>query len=175
MILVSVGTLPFDRLVIAADEMAAHLGEPVVIQRSAGAYVPRCARHVDYVDEAQMARWLFEARVVIAHAGAGSILSALRAGTPLVLAPRLACLAEVGDDHQFELAGALASQRRAVVVTELSVEALAQAIAQAEQLGAASVGETGLHAALRDWLDKQAARPPSRWARLLRWVRRVDG
>ena len=84
MIFVTVGmhTQPFDRLVRAADGLAALVDERVIIQRGVTSYVPRCAQHVDYADGEKMGRWLSEARMVISHAGAGSILGVLRAGKP---------------------------------------------------------------------------------------------
>ena len=172
MILVSVGThtQPFDRLVRAAGELAFLVDEQVIVQCGASSFLPGDAHCVDFVDAAQMERWLSEARVVVSHAGAGIILGALHAGKPLVLVPRKASLGEHVDDHQFELAGALADRGRAVMVTDLSGEYLAEAVEQAAQLEGLTIGETGLHAALRAWLAEQAGRPPSRRWRLLRWL-----
>jgi UDP-N-acetylglucosamine transferase subunit ALG13 len=164
MIFVTVGmhTQPFDRLVRAADELAALLDERVIIQRGVASHAPRCAQHVDYVDGEKMGRWLSEARVVISHAGAGSILAALRAGKPLVLAPRMHRFAEHFDDHQFELAEALAEEGRAVMVTDVSAETLAEAVKQVAGLDQGALGETGLHSALRAWLAEQAAERSSK-------------
>ena len=154
MILVTVGmhNQPFDRLVRAAGELASLVDEPVVVQRGASSCVPGDAEYVDYVDEVQMERWLSDARIVITHAGAGSIRDAIGADKPLVLAPRMADLGEHLDDHQFDLATALAERGRAVVVTELSAEELVVAIREAAQLDLGELGETGLHAVLRYWL-----------------------
>ena len=172
MILVSVGThnQPFDRLVRAAGELASLVDEQVIVQRGASSCAPGNAHCVEFVDAAQMERWLSEARAVVSHAGAGSILGALQAGKPLVLAPRKASLGEVHDDHQFELAGALADRGWAVMVSDLSGKSLAEAIEQAAQLDDLAIGETGLHATLRTWLAEQAGRPPSRRWRLLCWL-----
>jgi beta-1,4-N-acetylglucosaminyltransferase len=172
MILVTVGsTRPFDRLVRAADELASLVDERITIQRGAGSYQPGVARHVRFVDGGQMQKWLSEARVVISHAGAGSILGALRAGKPLVLAPRMCRLGEHMDDHQFELAEALMERGQAMMVTHLSAVTLAEAIAAAERQER-EMGVTGLHAALRDWLAEQAAEPPPRRWRTFRRNRR---
>ena len=161
MILVTVGTSwPFERLVHAADDLAALIEEPVIIQRGATVYVPRFAQHVEAVDETQMERWLLDARVVVSHAGAGSILSILQAGRPMILTPRMAHLGEVIDDHQFELASAMADRGQAVVVTDLSAETLAAAIDESLQLDPDELGETRLCITLRDWLAEQPAEPP---------------
>jgi UDP-N-acetylglucosamine transferase subunit ALG13 len=47
------------------------------------------------------------ASVVVGHAGAGTILTTLAHGTPLVVMPRRAAHGEHLDDHQLELAGQL--------------------------------------------------------------------
>jgi beta-1,4-N-acetylglucosaminyltransferase len=171
MILVTVGThiLPFDRLVRAADELASLCDEPVIIQRGASCYMPRFAQHVDFVEGHQMERWLCESRILVSHAGAGSILGALRAGKPFVLAPRMARYGEHIDDHQLELAETLARQRRAVTIRALSGEALAAAIAQAAQLKPVTTHETQLHNFLRGWLAEQhTRRPHRRWWQFVR-------
>lgn len=169
MILVMVGmhTQPFDRLVCAADALASVVEERVIIQRGASRHVPRFAQYVDTVDEAQIRNWLVEARVVISHAGAGSILSALQAGKPLVLAPRTARFDEHFDDHQLELAEVLSERGRAVTVTDLSASTLVDAIERAANLTGETLCETGLHAALRGWLEEQSTRTPLAWTRLL--------
>jgi UDP-N-acetylglucosamine transferase subunit ALG13 len=169
MILVTVGmhNQPFDRLVRAADELALRLNERVIVQRGAASYLPRFAHQVDYVDGDQMGRWLSECRVLVSHCGCGSILSALQSGKPLVLVPRLARLDEHVDDHQFELAEALIERGRAAMVTQLSARTLAEAVEEAAQLYHRPVNETGLHAALREWLAEQDAQPRSRRWRLL--------
>ncbi|MEO1552252.1 MAG: glycosyltransferase, partial [Pseudomonadota bacterium] len=48
------------------------------------------------------------ARVVVAHAGVGTILSAKRFGKPLVLLPRRVALGEHRNDHQMATAQAVA-------------------------------------------------------------------
>ena len=168
MIFVTVGLHPdgFDRLVQAADEMASRVEETVVIQRGGTRYTPRSTPYFDFADEAQMQRWLSEARVVVLHGGAGSILNALRSNKPLVVAPRLKRFGEVIDDHQLELAEVLSQQGRAVAVMELSAEALWQAIARiSEQWGQAASQTTANHKlldTLRAWLAEQAALPSRR-------------
>jgi UDP-N-acetylglucosamine transferase subunit ALG13 len=162
---------PFDRLVRAADELASRLEETVIIQCGAATYRPQFAQFIDFVDEAQMGRWLSGCRVVVAHSGIGSILDALQAGKPLVLAPRMVRFDEHVDDHQFELAEAMAGQGRAVMVTDLSAGALAEAIIQAMRLDRRGSSETGLYAALREWLAEQAVQPPSRWRQRFRLKR----
>jgi UDP-N-acetylglucosamine transferase subunit ALG13 len=165
MILVTVGmhNQPFDRLVRAADKLAENSVERMIIQRGCGSYIPRFAQHAEFVHEAQMESWLSEARAVISHCGAGTIINVQRAGKPLVLVPRLSSFGEHGDDHQIELAEALAGQGRAVLVMNPTSTSLANAIAQAEHLDTTSVGETSLHGALRNWLLEQSTHSSPKW------------
>jgi UDP-N-acetylglucosamine transferase subunit ALG13 len=102
MIFVTVGTqLPFDRLIRAVDDWAAlHPNVPVVAQVNEGRHVPRHLRAVPGLAPAQFAHHFAAAQVVVAHAGMGTIISALEAGKPLVLLPRLATLGEHRNDHQ---------------------------------------------------------------------------
>ena len=170
MILITVGTWPLDRLVRAADELASRVDEDVIIQRGKGIYVPQHASHVDYVSQDRIEQWLYQTRVVISHAGAGSVLGVLQAGKPLVLVPRLARLGEVRDDHQFELAAALSERGQAVIVTKPTVQTLSEAIEQAITQGAQAFGQSRLHAALRVWLAEPVTVAP-RW----KWpLRRYD-
>jgi beta-1,4-N-acetylglucosaminyltransferase len=155
---------PFDRLVQAADEMASFVEELVVIQRAVSGFTPASGQYRDFVDGAQMQKWLSEARIVVSHSGAGSILSVLQAGKPLVLVPRLKRFDEHFDDHQLELTKVLSQQGRVIAVMDLSAETLWQAIVRATQLTGKVSAHRDLQVALRAWLDEQAAQPrPRRW------------
>lgn len=110
MILVSVGThhQPFDRLVRAADRLAAALDEPVVVQRGCSRVTPsRCRTVVEGVEPALLTAWMREARVVILHGGSSSFLEARALGRVPIVVPRRAAHGEHVDDHQVELARSL--------------------------------------------------------------------
>jgi beta-1,4-N-acetylglucosaminyltransferase len=175
MIFVTVGlhSAGFGRLVRAADEMAFFVEETVVIQRGGTPYTPTSSQYFDFADEARMQTWLSEARIVIAHGGAGSILSTLEVGKPLIVAPRLKRFGEAIDDHQLELAQVLAEKGRAIVVTDLSAATLRQAVekttAQPTPLTREASATSKLQDVLRDWLVQQSAFPaPWSWRRLRR-------
>ena len=131
MILVTVGTHSqgFDRLVRAADELARDLDEPIVIQRGHSAYVPQYAQHTSFVSGVEMDALLGEARVIITHAAAGTIIQALHAGKPLIVVPRSRRLQEVFDEHQMQLAAALQRDDKAVVVIDPTSQTLREALA----------------------------------------------
>ena len=168
MILVTVGmhTQPFDRLVQAADQMSALTRERVLIQRGCSRYLPLRCQHFGFVNEARIQEWLSAARLVVAHAGAGTILRVLQAHKPLVLAPRLRRFSEHFDDHQLELAEALTKQGRAVVVTDLSAETLWKAIVLVPQLAKVSPPTTKLQEMLQSWLEQQSTQLSRRQERI---------
>ncbi|MBC7505720.1 MAG: glycosyl transferase family 28, partial [Sandarakinorhabdus sp.] len=76
--------MPFDRLTQAMDEWAAaHPDVPVEIQIGRGKYEPRHASFVRMVPVAEYRQRVAAARLFVAHAGMGSIISAIEAGKPL--------------------------------------------------------------------------------------------
>lgn len=105
-VFVSVGSMmPFDRLTRAMDEWAAANPDvPVEIQIGRGNYEPRHAKWVR-----KLALPDYQARVAgcalfVAHCGMGSIISAIEAGKPILMLPRLERLGEHNTDHQLATA-----------------------------------------------------------------------
>jgi UDP-N-acetylglucosamine transferase subunit ALG13 len=135
------------------DQLAAQLDERVIIQRGSSAYRPRHARHFRFTTGEEMARLTREARIVVSHAAAGAIILALRDGKPLVLVPRSRAHGESLDDHQLELARALAEAGMAVLVTDPAPAPLRQAIRLAGRQKVMPSGSGGLVAALRRQLQ----------------------
>jgi len=72
------------------------------------------------------------ADIVVSHAGAGSALTALRAGRCPVLVPREAARGEIGDDHQEQLGRELEERGLALLrsVEDLTVDDLRRAAAR---------------------------------------------
>lgn len=104
MIFLTVGTHePFDRLVRAVDRWAAATGSgPRVfgqITARAG-YRPAHFAWVPSLRPEDHAERLRAASLVVSHAGMGTILSALAAGTPVLAMPRRGRLGETRNDHQ---------------------------------------------------------------------------
>ena len=102
MIFVSVGSMmPFDRLIRSVDAWAAaHPEMPVFAQIGSGRYEPAHARFVRLMPPADYARHVAEAKLFVAHAGMGSIITAIEAGKPLLMLPRQQSLGEHNTDHQ---------------------------------------------------------------------------
>ena len=105
-IFVSVGTMmPFDRLVRTMDGWAAaHPDMPVTIQIGSTPYEPVHARFVRLMPAAEYRRAIAAARLFVAHAGMGSIITAIEAGKPLLMLPRLKAEGEHNTDHQLATA-----------------------------------------------------------------------
>jgi UDP-N-acetylglucosamine transferase subunit ALG13 len=135
MILVTVGnhSQPFDRLVRTMDELASQLGEKVVIQRGCSNFVPRFAEHFQWATTLRMEQLTEEARVVVGHAGSGTILVSLQKGKPLVIVPRLKQYGEHYDDHQLQLAGAMEARGRVILVHDPTIGRMQEAIRTAAQ------------------------------------------
>jgi UDP-N-acetylglucosamine transferase subunit ALG13 len=101
-ILLTVGTqLPFDRFVKLVDEWAGrHPEVEIFAQIASGSYTPSHMEYVDYLDEQRYAEVFGKAQVVLAHAGMGTVISALMASKPVVIYPRRASLGEHRNEHQ---------------------------------------------------------------------------
>lgn len=117
-VFVTVGTqLPFDRLVRCMDEWAGrHKQTDVVAQIGPSAYRPRHLRWQDFLDADQCRCLMGDADLIVAHAGMGSILTALELGRPIVVMPRRGDLREHRNDHQLATARHLQSREGVIVV-----------------------------------------------------------
>jgi len=110
-IFLTVGTqLPFDRLVQAMDAWAgAHAGEAVHAQIGPSELQPQHLKWCHFLPPAEVETLTRTARLVVAHAGMGSVLTSLRFCRPLVLLPRKAALGEHRNEHQHATAQRLAN------------------------------------------------------------------
>lgn len=106
MIFATVGTqIPFDRLIRILDQVAPMLDEEIIAQTSAEAkYKPENIRTVAFLPPAEFNAMFDSARLVVAHAGMGTIISAMTARKPIILFPRRASLGEHRNDHQMATA-----------------------------------------------------------------------
>lgn len=101
MIFVTIGTqISFDRFIEAIDEIAILVNEPIIAQIFQGSYQPKNIKTVDFLSPDEFNKLMAEARVVVSHAGMGTILSALKYEKPIVIFPRIASLGEHRNDHQ---------------------------------------------------------------------------
>jgi UDP-N-acetylglucosamine transferase subunit ALG13 len=65
-----------------------------------------------------LSSWIWQARAVVTHGGVGTIVDAMKAGRPIIVVPRLAKFGEVVNDHQWELASALAQRNMITLATD---------------------------------------------------------
>ena len=102
MILITVGgQMPFDRLVRAVDQWAAGQGNRVCFaQVGRGGWRPKHMEWAELLPPPVLREKLESASLVVAHAGMGTILSALDLGKKLLVMPRRGHLRETRNDHQ---------------------------------------------------------------------------
>lgn len=123
MIFVTVGShyQGFDRLIKKMDEIAGKIDEKVIMQIGHTNYKPVNAEYFDFVEDfGKIEELNRDARVVVSHAGAGSILTALKLGTPVIVVPRLKKYNEHMDDHQLEIAEVMSRNRNVSVAKDLN-------------------------------------------------------
>jgi len=116
MIFVTVGTqLPFDRLVRTVDEWALSGKRSVYAQIGPTDYKPRNIGWSQFLSADECHRRISTCSAVIAHAGMGTILTALELGKPVIVMPRRADLREHRNDHQLATARKLLALGRLMV------------------------------------------------------------
>jgi UDP-N-acetylglucosamine transferase subunit ALG13 len=117
-IFVTVGSmLPFDRLIRATDAWAGTANDEVFAQTGNGKYEPRHMPFSRMLTPREFDAKVRAASLIIAHAGMGTVISALEAGKSIVLMPRRACEREVTTDHQIHTARQL-SMKTGIFVAE---------------------------------------------------------
>ncbi|MFO1031254.1 MAG: glycosyltransferase [Planctomycetota bacterium] len=120
MIFVTVGhQMPFDRLIAAVDAWAGARGRSdVFAQIGTTSLRPAHVQFADKIEPAEFKRRMQQATAVVAHAGMGSILTALECGTPILVMPRLGRLQETRNDHQVATAERMKALGRVVVAMD---------------------------------------------------------
>lgn len=105
MIFVVTGTqLPFDRLIRMLDEIAPQLDEEIVAQVNGSGYLPRHINTIDMLPPDEFDRLFSSARLIVAHAGIGTIITAMQQQKPIIIFPRIAALGEHRNEHQLATA-----------------------------------------------------------------------
>jgi UDP-N-acetylglucosamine transferase subunit ALG13 len=129
--LVSVGnaTQPFARLLQAVCAILPRLPQPVIVQHGSTPFAAAQCRAMRFMEMAEFDRLVRDASLVIIHAGAGSVIHAVRAGKVPVVMPRRARDKEAVDNHQVEFALQLEGLGRVVLARE--AQDLERAVASA--------------------------------------------
>jgi beta-1,4-N-acetylglucosaminyltransferase len=112
----------FDRLVEGVDNLIRHgiIQEHVVAQIGYGAYRPTVMRVVDFCSPSDFRTLIAESRLVISHAGVGTIMEAVAQCRPIIVVPRRSALGEVSNDHQLTTARQLEAERKVLVAYEVA-------------------------------------------------------
>ncbi len=105
MIFVTVGEqLPFDRLIKAVDDFAPQLPDKVFAQIGNTKWKPRNIDYAWFLDPLSYEAKFREAELIVAHAGMGTIITALELSKRLIAMPRQAIYREHRNDHQLATA-----------------------------------------------------------------------
>lgn len=106
-IFVTVGAqIPFDRLIIAVDAWAAgqEAEHRLFAQIGEQGYRPAHMEFTELLEPPEFKQRVLWADALVAHAGMGSILTALQYGKPILVMPRQGRLKETRNDHQIAAA-----------------------------------------------------------------------
>jgi UDP-N-acetylglucosamine transferase subunit ALG13 len=159
-IFVTVGTneARFDRLLRAVAEL--ELDEEVVVQHGHSSPIhPAGASLIDFLPFEGIVDMVRRSRVVVTHAGVGSVMVSLANGKRPIVVPRRKAFAEAVDDHQLELGRRFAS---AGLVTFIEAPDGIAAAVRREQEAASFVPRTSpLALDLRGFLEEVVAAPRS--------------
>ena len=160
MIFVTVGTeqFPFNRLIKAVDELQDALhNEQIYMQIGHATYLPSCA-HTRILSFDEFRQKIIDARIVVSHAGVGTLLMCASLGKKPIMMARRKCYGEHVDDHQQMLAQRLASRGR-IILAE-NPEELQQCLLDNDRhdalVSTPDASETTLGAHLKDLLDEVA-------------------
>jgi UDP-N-acetylglucosamine transferase subunit ALG13 len=117
MIFVTVGTqVHFDRLIRTVDEWAGSRGRSdVFAQVGPSNYLAKQIETKPFIGPEEFRKAVESASVIVAHAGMGSIITALELGKRIIVMPRRAALGEQRNDHQLSTAKRFAAQGRIIV------------------------------------------------------------
>jgi UDP-N-acetylglucosamine transferase subunit ALG13 len=155
MLLVTTGTneQPFDRLVRAAAALTAD--EDAFVQYGSSREPHGAGEWVEFLDVDELADRMRAARVVVCHAGVGSIMLARKCGHRPVVLPRRVHLGEAVDDHQLHMGRRLHAAGIVTLVEDERVLAAAVATtggARTEGAAEQLAGAAALAADLRGFL-----------------------
>lgn len=111
MIFLTIGTTePFDRLVIAMDDIASLIPNVgIIAQISNSSYKVKNMKTIGFISPSEYFKLFDKASLIISHAGMGTILSALQKGKSIIVMPRRFDLGEAKNNHQIATAQKLAA------------------------------------------------------------------
>jgi UDP-N-acetylglucosamine transferase subunit ALG13 len=109
---------PFPRLLEAVEKL--NVKEKIIVQAGHTKFDnPKIETHA-IVPQTKYDEWTKDAKIIIAHAGVGSIMNSLAAAKPTIVVPRLSNLGEHGDDHQQAIVKEFADKGYIILAKNLS-------------------------------------------------------
>lgn len=156
MIFVTIGTqLPFDRLIRIIDNLAPQLNEEIIAQVYKCGFTPKNIKTVEFIAPDEFNSLFDKARLIISHAGMGTILSALQKNKPIIVFPRIAALGEHRNEHQ--LATARKFKEMGTVNVAMDEEELTALLLNGELTALQHIGNSAspsLIQSIEDFIDK---------------------
>lgn len=156
MIFVTIGTqLPFDRLIRIIDNLAPQLNEEIIAQVYKCGFTPKNIKTVEFIAPDEFNSLFDKARLIISHAGMGTILSALQKNKPIIVFPRIAALGEHRNEHQLATARKFKEMR--TVNVAMDEEELTALLLNGELTALQHIGNSAspsLIQSIEDFIDK---------------------
>lgn len=149
----------FDRLIKAVDELVGNsvITDQVNAQTGYSSYKPRCLKVMEFCSPSEFTDLICKARLVISHAGMGTMMETVKQRKPIIVVPRRFALGEVSNDHQLATARHLESEGKVLVAYEVSE--LPDKLEKARNfVPAQGEGCERIIQAVRTFLEKIAAR-----------------
>jgi UDP-N-acetylglucosamine transferase subunit ALG13 len=155
-IFVTVGAqMPFDRMCRAVDDWARARGRnDVFAQIGSTEWRPSAIEYSELLTPPEFLSKVKACDVIVAHAGMGSILTALEHGKPILVMPRRGDLRETRNDHQIATAKRfLALEKVAVAFDEKELASKLDALSSLQAADRISpYASESLIAAVRDFV-----------------------
>jgi len=119
---ISVGnaTQPFNRFLDMIVQFAPILPHPLRVQYGYNKFSCDDCQAFDFLTMTTFEKFVIDSDLLIFHAGAGSIMSAIRMGKVPVVMPRRKMFGEHVNDHQFLFAKKMAQNKKIALVHEPS-------------------------------------------------------
>lgn len=107
MIYVTLGTQPcdFSRCLRMIEELVKirFIEEKIVAQIGYTNYKPSCMECYDFIPEVKYQELIYNARIIITHAGTGALFSSIKKGKRVIAVARLSRYGEMVNNHQLEI------------------------------------------------------------------------
>ena len=101
------------------DEISPNLDEKIIMQIGNSGYIPKNTEYFRLKTYPQIKKICKKARVIVAHGGTGSVITALKQNTPIITIPRIKEYGEVIDDQQMDFVKAMEKKTLVIPIYDL--------------------------------------------------------